>query len=61
SQRENRMEMEKTVRGFHRGIPQHGGLGSDETSLGATESEKSPVEDMACLGLRALKTTTPNE
>ncbi|KAH9291010.1 hypothetical protein KI387_044139, partial [Taxus chinensis] len=31
---------------FHRG-PQHGGLGSDETSLGATESEKSPVEYIA--------------
>ncbi|KAH9308128.1 hypothetical protein KI387_036039, partial [Taxus chinensis] len=59
-QRENQIEMEKTVRQFHR-VPQHGGLGSDETSLGTTESEKSPVEDMACLGLRALKRLRPDE
>ncbi|KAH9300319.1 hypothetical protein KI387_011902 [Taxus chinensis] len=54
------MEMEKTTRVFCRG-PQHGGLRSDETSLGATESEKSPVEDMACLGLKALKRLRPDE
>ncbi|KAH9297065.1 hypothetical protein KI387_028747, partial [Taxus chinensis] len=35
--------------------PRHGALRSDETSLGATESEESHVKDMGCLGLRALK------
>ncbi|KAH9311315.1 hypothetical protein KI387_026350, partial [Taxus chinensis] len=44
-QRENRMETEKTARGFCRGL-QHGGFRSDETSLGATESKKSHVEDI---------------
>ncbi|KAH9304263.1 hypothetical protein KI387_008667, partial [Taxus chinensis] len=31
-----------------------------QNKKGATESEKSPVEDMACLGLKALKKLCPN-
>ncbi|KAH9309507.1 hypothetical protein KI387_037418 [Taxus chinensis] len=53
------METEKTSESNFIKGPDMELLGSDKTSLGARSSEKSHVEDMACLGLRDLKRLRP--